>query len=86
MVYILCNNSGMCHRYIYSLTAWNQYRYLVDLKWMKQWKKFVGYCQWDQIYAGLEVVNPGAVDNSALLRAGIPFNYNNNNNELYVVY
>ena len=61
------------------------YRYLVDVKWMKQWKKFVGYDQRDQNSVGLEHANPGAVYNSALLR-GIPFNYKNNNNELYVVF
>ena len=46
------------------------YRYLVDAKWMKQWKKYVGFDQWDQSYAGQEAANPGPVDNECLIRAG----------------
>ena len=46
------------------------YRYLVDVRWMKQWKKYVGYDQWDQSYAGQEAANPGPVDNESLIKAG----------------
>ena len=46
------------------------YRYLVDAKWMKQWKKYVGFDQWDQSCAGQEAANPGPVDNESLIRAG----------------
>ena len=46
-----------------------EYRYLVDVKWMKQWKKYVGYDQSEQKYAGLEAAHPGPVDNATLLRA-----------------
>ena len=35
---------------------------------MKQWKKYVGYDQWDQRYTGQEAANPGPMDNSSLLR------------------
>ena len=38
---------------------------------MKQWKKYVGYNQWDQTHAGREEANPGPVDNSSLFR-GFP--------------
>ena len=44
------------------------YRYLVDVRWMKQWKKYVGYDQWDQSSAGQESANPGPVDNSTLFK------------------
>ena len=43
-------------------------RYLVDMRWMKQWKKFVGYDQWDQTFAGQASANPGPVDNSNLFK------------------
>ena len=39
-------------------------RYLVDVKWMKQWKKYVGYDQRDQKFAGQEAANPGPLDNT----------------------
>ena len=39
----------------------------MDVKWIKQWKKYVGYDQWDQSHAGEEAVNPGPMDNSSLL-------------------
>ena len=45
-------------------------RYLVDMRWMKQWKKYVGYDQWDQSLAGQETANPGPVDNSSLFKSG----------------
>ena len=45
----------------------NLHRLLVDVKWMKQWKKYVGYDQWDQKYAGLKAAHPGPVDNAVLL-------------------
>ena len=45
-------------------------RYLVDMRWMKQWKKYVGYDQWDQSLAGQETANPGPVDNSNLFKGG----------------
>ena len=44
-------------------------RYLVDVKWMKQWKKYVGYDQWDQSYAGQDAANPGPIDNASLFRS-----------------
>ena len=47
-------------------------RYLVDVRWMKQWKKYVGYDQWDQSLAGQESACPGPVDNSNLFK-GLPW-------------
>lgn len=35
---------------------------------MKQWKKFVGYDQWDQSLAGKQSANPGPIDNSNLFK------------------
>ena len=49
-------------------TIINLHRLLVDVRWMKQWKKYVGYDQWDQSYAGQEAAHPGPVYNAALLR------------------
>ncbi len=43
-------------------------RYLIDTKWFKQWKKFVGFDNWDTSYVGDQSANPGAIDNSPLLR------------------
>ena len=33
---------------------------------MKQWKKYVGYDQWDQSGAGQDTYFPGPIDNSSL--------------------
>ena len=35
---------------------------------MKQWKKYVGYDQWDQSFMGQESASPGPMDNSNLFR------------------
>lgn len=42
--------------------------YLVDVRWMKQWKKYVGYDQWDQSFMGQESASPGPMDNSNLFK------------------
>ncbi|ESO84311.1 hypothetical protein LOTGIDRAFT_132462 [Lottia gigantea] len=42
--------------------------YLLDTKWYKQWKKYVGYDNWDSGNAGEESANPGPIDNSPLLK------------------
>ena len=43
-------------------------RYLVDSRWFKQWKKYVGYDSWDKYQMGDQNVYPGPVDNAGLLR------------------
>eukprot|EP00057_Strongylocentrotus_purpuratus_P021281 XP_011675755.1 PREDICTED: ubiquitin carboxyl-terminal hydrolase 4 isoform X2 [Strongylocentrotus purpuratus] len=44
--------------------------YLVDSKWFKQWKKFVGFDSWDVYNMGNDASNPGPVDNSGLFVEG----------------
>ena len=44
--------------------------YLVHIRWFKQWKRFVGYDNWDKSQAGEEVARPGPIDNSILLDNG----------------
>lgn len=41
-------------------------RYLVDICWFKQWKKFVGFDSWDMFGVGDPSLFPGPVDNSGL--------------------
>ncbi|KAM4722665.1 ubiquitin carboxyl-terminal hydrolase 4 [Rhinophrynus dorsalis] len=40
--------------------------YLVDSRWFKQWKKYVGYDSWDMYSVGESNLFPGPVDNSGL--------------------
>ena len=47
-------------------------RCLVDVRWWKQWKKYVGYDQWDQSQHGLEEAHPGPVDNTNLFNKKKP--------------
>ncbi|XP_046852979.1 ubiquitin carboxyl-terminal hydrolase 4-like [Xenia sp. Carnegie-2017] len=42
--------------------------YLVDSKWLKQWKKYVGYESWEAERMGLESMHPGPIDNSGLFQ------------------
>ncbi|CAN8017254.1 unnamed protein product [Ixodes persulcatus] len=42
--------------------------YLVDNKWFKQWKKYVGYDTWDVCGIGEQTTHPGPIDNSPLLK------------------
>ena len=43
-------------------------RYLVDQRWFKQWKIYVGYDYWDQWNTGIKIRNPGPVDNGRLFK------------------
>ena len=43
------------------------HRYLVDCRWFKQWKKFVGFDTWDQFGIGDQLNHPGPIDNSSLV-------------------
>ncbi|WAR14215.1 UBP15-like protein [Mya arenaria] len=42
--------------------TWN----VLDEKWFKQWKSYVGYESWDNYNVGEESSNPGPIDNSPL--------------------
>ncbi|XP_076078231.1 ubiquitin carboxyl-terminal hydrolase 15-like isoform X1 [Mytilus galloprovincialis] len=44
--------------------------FLLDTKWFKQWKKYVGYESWDAFNVGQSEANPGPVDNSPLVEEG----------------
>ncbi|XP_043944219.1 ubiquitin carboxyl-terminal hydrolase 15 isoform X2 [Protopterus annectens] len=46
--------------------------YLVDSRWFKQWKKYVGFDNWDKYQMGDQNVCPGCVDNSGLLKDDDP--------------
>ena len=48
-------------------------RYLVDIRWWQQWKKYVGYNAWDQSSIGQTSANPGPLDNSVLFRGRCAF-------------
>ena len=39
----------------------------MDVRWIKTWKKYVGYDQWDQSSAGQQTYFPGPLDTSNLL-------------------
>jgi len=44
------------------------YRFLIDVRWFKQWKKYVGYDEWETSMVGENVANPGPIDNSNLFK------------------
>ena len=46
----------------------DMFRYLVDVRWFKQWKKYVGFDSFDQQQMGLKAAHPGPVDTSCLFR------------------
>ena len=43
-------------------------RYLVDQRWLKQWKKYVGFESWDLRSVGKQEAHPGPADNVNLLK------------------
>ncbi|XP_065789778.1 ubiquitin carboxyl-terminal hydrolase 4 isoform X2 [Muntiacus reevesi] len=40
--------------------------YLIDSRWFKQWKKYVGFDSWDMYNVGEHNLYPGPIDNSGL--------------------
>ena len=50
----------LCWTLLYS------YRYILDIKWFKQWKSYVGYESWDHYNVGEESANPGPIDNTPI--------------------
>uniref|UniRef100_A0A674MNI1 Ubiquitin carboxyl-terminal hydrolase n=1 Tax=Takifugu rubripes TaxID=31033 RepID=A0A674MNI1_TAKRU len=40
--------------------------YLIDSRWFKQWKKYVGFDSWDMYNVGERNLYPGPIDNSGL--------------------
>nr|XP_040125635.1 ubiquitin carboxyl-terminal hydrolase 4 isoform X8 [Ictidomys tridecemlineatus] len=40
--------------------------YLIDSRWFKQWKKYVGFDSWDMYNVGEHNLFPGPIDNSGL--------------------
>ncbi|XP_076125184.1 ubiquitin carboxyl-terminal hydrolase 4 [Alosa pseudoharengus] len=40
--------------------------YLIDSRWFKQWKKYVGFDSWDMYNVGEHSLYPGPIDNSGL--------------------
>ncbi|XP_061187744.1 ubiquitin carboxyl-terminal hydrolase 15-like isoform X2 [Saccostrea echinata] len=56
--------SGLLKRELKHGDIW----YLIDAKWFKQWKKYVGFDQWDMSNVGEQDAYPGPVDNSPLIR------------------
>lgn len=59
---------SFCVDYLHELFGFGFFRYLVDAKWFKQWKKYVGFDDWDKTFMGEKDVFPGPVDNSPLLK------------------
>ncbi|WAR25185.1 UBP4-like protein [Mya arenaria] len=45
-------------------------RYILDVKWFKQWKSYVGYDSWDNYNVGDDSANPGHIDNTPLFEEG----------------
>ena len=39
---------------------------LIDTRWFKQWKKYVGFDSWDMYNVGENSLYPGPIDNSGL--------------------
>ena len=51
-------------------------RFLIDVRWLKQWKKYVGYDARETSMFGEEAANPGPIDNSNLLEgAAVVFTF-----------
>ena len=46
-------------------------RYLVDQRWLEQWKKFVGFDSRDLRSAAKQEAHPGPVDNAKLLKCTV---------------
>uniref|UniRef100_A0A8C9KB03 Ubiquitin carboxyl-terminal hydrolase n=1 Tax=Panthera tigris altaica TaxID=74533 RepID=A0A8C9KB03_PANTA len=58
-----CSSAGQLFWYSKFLSV---SRYLIDSRWFKQWKKYVGFDSWDMYNVGEHNLFPGPIDNSGL--------------------
>jgi hypothetical protein len=58
----------LCYLLFIHEGSFNLYRYLIDTKWFKQWKKFVGFDSWDTRVIGEDNAFPGPIDNAPLFK------------------
>lgn len=60
--------SHLISHYISILTLiFIYFRYLVDIHWFNQWKKYVAWDGWDSTQIGDPSSHPGHIDNSSLI-------------------
>ena len=57
----------ICPKLTYILC--DMFRYLVDVRWLKQWKLYVGFGISNQQQIGSQNAHPGSVDNSCLFQS-----------------
>uniref|UniRef100_A0A665UWG5 Ubiquitin carboxyl-terminal hydrolase n=2 Tax=Echeneis naucrates TaxID=173247 RepID=A0A665UWG5_ECHNA len=55
-----------CHQFVIHCYKTFYFRYLIDSRWFKQWKKYVGFDSWDMYNVGERSLYPGPIDNSGL--------------------
>lgn len=65
---VILNEVGSSSMPIINTCVFFLLRYLVDSRWFKQWKKYVGFDSWDKYQMGDQNVYPGPIDNSGLLK------------------
>lgn len=56
----------MCEMFVFNCYQTICFRYLIDSRWFKQWKKYVGFDSWDMYNVGERSLYPGPIDNSGL--------------------
>ena len=61
---------GEIHSFLSQPLMKGQKWYLIHIRWFKQWKRYVGYDNWDKSNAGEEAIKPGHIDNTPLLDHG----------------
>lgn len=57
---------SMCDMFVINCCQSICFRYLIDSRWFKQWKKYVGFDSWDMYNVGERSLYPGPIDNSGL--------------------
>lgn len=65
---IIMNEVGSSSIPVINIYVFFLLRYLVDSRWFKQWKKYVGFDSWDKYQMGDQNVYPDPIDNSGLLK------------------
>ena len=59
--------------YLFLLKNFVHCRYLIDIRWFKQWKKYVGFEEWETSMVGDSSANPGPIDNLGLFKGILSF-------------
>lgn len=71
-MYVL-NISHLMLYLVLRIKAYTCIRFVMDVKWFKQWKRYVGFESRDHYNVGEESSHPGQIDNTPIFQGNVKY-------------